>query len=214
MRERLLSHVRSNVVSYLALFVAMGGTSYAAVNLPKNSVGTAQLKNGAVTAAKVKPHSLTGRLFKPGQLPAGPQGPAGATGPRGETGPQGATGPQGSPGPQGLPGSARAYGQVQIDTSGHYYLVPGTTKGVVGITQGGGGNPAACIQLDPSIDASTAVVIATPNLRSGSSANWNNTALEASGLAYCSGTNVIEVDTSESNSPGSAVKSAFSFMVP
>ena len=40
------------VVSLIALFVALGGTSYAAITaVPKNSVGTPQLKNGAVTAA-------------------------------------------------------------------------------------------------------------------------------------------------------------------
>jgi hypothetical protein len=42
------------VVSLIALFVALGGTSYAAINsLPANSVGTRQLKNGAVTALKL-----------------------------------------------------------------------------------------------------------------------------------------------------------------
>ena len=42
------------VVSLIALFVALGGTSYAAINsLPQNSVGTAQLKNGAVTPPKI-----------------------------------------------------------------------------------------------------------------------------------------------------------------
>lgn len=42
------------VISLIALFVAVGGTSYAAINaLPKNSVGTKQLKNGAVTAGKL-----------------------------------------------------------------------------------------------------------------------------------------------------------------
>ena len=42
------------VVGIIALFVALGGTSYAAiVTLPKNSVGTAQIKNGAVTAGKI-----------------------------------------------------------------------------------------------------------------------------------------------------------------
>lgn len=41
------------VISLIALFVALGGTTYAAVNLPANSVGTAQLKNNAVTAAKI-----------------------------------------------------------------------------------------------------------------------------------------------------------------
>jgi hypothetical protein len=42
------------VISLIALFVALGGTSYAAISsLPANSVGTQQLKNGAVTAAKL-----------------------------------------------------------------------------------------------------------------------------------------------------------------
>jgi hypothetical protein len=49
------------VVATLALLVALGGTTYAAVVLPPNSVGTAQLKKGAVTAVKVKPGSLLAR---------------------------------------------------------------------------------------------------------------------------------------------------------
>jgi len=39
----------------LALFVALGGTSYAATQLPSNSVGTAQIRAGAVTPAKLSP---------------------------------------------------------------------------------------------------------------------------------------------------------------
>ena len=52
---KLLAHVRANLVAYLALFVALGGTSVAASNvlLPKNSVGTLQLKKGAVTKPKI-----------------------------------------------------------------------------------------------------------------------------------------------------------------
>jgi hypothetical protein len=38
----------ANVVATLALFVALGGSSYAAFVLPANSVGTQQLRNGAV----------------------------------------------------------------------------------------------------------------------------------------------------------------------
>ena len=45
--------VRKNAIAYLALFVALGGTSYAAINLPAGSVGTRQLRAGAVTAVKV-----------------------------------------------------------------------------------------------------------------------------------------------------------------
>ena len=54
------SHVRGNVVGYLALFVALGGTAFAAAALPPNSVGTPQLKNGAVTGAKVARQTLIG----------------------------------------------------------------------------------------------------------------------------------------------------------
>jgi hypothetical protein len=70
----------ANAVAIVALFVALGGTGYAAIKLPKNSVGTKQLKNGAVTAKKVKAHTLLATDFKPGQLPAGAQGPKGDPG--------------------------------------------------------------------------------------------------------------------------------------
>jgi hypothetical protein len=95
----------SLVISLVALGIALGGTGYAATQLPKNSVGTAQIKNSAVTGAKVKAGSLEASDFKAGQLPAGatgaqgPAGPAGATGPQGAPGPQGATGAQGPAGP-------------------------------------------------------------------------------------------------------------------
>jgi hypothetical protein len=48
------------VVACLALMVALGGTSYAAIKLPANSVGTKQLKKGAVTGVKVKKNALGG----------------------------------------------------------------------------------------------------------------------------------------------------------
>lgn len=48
--------------------------------LPQSSVGTAHLRDNAVTAAKVKDHSLLARDFKSGQLPHGAQGPPGPAG--------------------------------------------------------------------------------------------------------------------------------------
>jgi len=71
------------LISVLALFIALGGIGYAAFKLPKNSVGSKQLKNGSVTSNKVKDGSLLGKDFKAGQLPAGPAGPAGPQGPAG-----------------------------------------------------------------------------------------------------------------------------------
>jgi hypothetical protein len=95
--ELLRRHLSfANVVALIALFVALGGSAYAVTNLPKGSVGTAQLKNGAVTGAKVKKGSLLSSNFKAGQLPAGAQGPAGPTG---AAGPEGKSGPEGPAGP-------------------------------------------------------------------------------------------------------------------
>src|SRR5437016_8036282 len=60
------------IIALIALMVSLGGTGYAAFTLPRDSVGTQQLQNGAVTAAKVKRHSLTGaqiNLKKLGSVP-------------------------------------------------------------------------------------------------------------------------------------------------
>ena len=48
------------VVACVALLVALGGTSYAAIRLPANSVGTRHIKNGAVTSLKIKNNTITG----------------------------------------------------------------------------------------------------------------------------------------------------------
>jgi hypothetical protein len=59
---KLLTSLRPSpamVVACIALAVALGGTSYAAITLPKNSVGTKQLKKNAVTSVKVKANAIT-----------------------------------------------------------------------------------------------------------------------------------------------------------
>lgn len=58
----------ANVVACMALFVALGGVSYAAVKLPRNSVGARQLKNGAVTGAKLKAKAVTGAKLGTGAV--------------------------------------------------------------------------------------------------------------------------------------------------
>jgi hypothetical protein len=82
----------SNVISTLCLLLLLGGgTAYAATHLPKNSVGAAQLKKGAVIPTKLSAGAkmaLTGA-----QGPVGLPGPKGDRGDRGEKGDQGARGP-------------------------------------------------------------------------------------------------------------------------
>jgi len=110
----------ANVVATLALFVALGGASIAAVELlPKRSVGTKQLKKNAVTTKKVKNGTLLALDFRDNQLPAGEQGPPGqkgtagangANGATGATGPNGATGATGVSGATGLSGATGSTG--------------------------------------------------------------------------------------------------------
>ena len=48
------------LVAFVALLVALGGTSYAVATLPARSVGTRQLKDAAVTRAKIKNNAVNG----------------------------------------------------------------------------------------------------------------------------------------------------------
>jgi hypothetical protein len=73
----VLSRIRSqltyaNVVGTLALFIALGGSAYAAVTLPlpPNIVGTKQIKNKAVTPPKLASSTMSllkGRTGPPGR---------------------------------------------------------------------------------------------------------------------------------------------------
>jgi hypothetical protein len=95
----------ANVIACTALFVALGGTGYAAFKLPRNSVGKPQLRRDAVDSSRVKDHSLLAVDFKSGQLAAATSAATGATGPAGATGPTGPTGAAGTAGPAGRSGT-------------------------------------------------------------------------------------------------------------
>lgn len=88
----------SLVISLVALFVALGGGAYAA--LGPNSVGSTQLKRGAVTAPKIHPNAVGARQIKDGSI-----------GPRELSG--------------NLPGSLVAYALITPDG-----VVPGKSRGI------------------------------------------------------------------------------------
>jgi hypothetical protein len=63
----------ANVMATIAVFIALGGTSYAISKLPKNSVGPKQLKKNSVTTAKIKDGAVTGPKLTLSTLGAVPE---------------------------------------------------------------------------------------------------------------------------------------------
>lgn len=150
MLKGMTGYVRRHHIALLALFLALGGTSVAATSavLPRNSVGTVQLKNGAVTKKKINKKTVAALR--------GNRGARGAQGAPGVQGLQGLQGLQGVPGAQGVPGTARAYGRVDITGT-----EVSRSKGVVSISHPGVG--LYCILLDPSITFSATGAVVSPN---------------------------------------------------
>jgi hypothetical protein len=104
--KRLGRHLAHHSVAYVALFFALSGTAaVAATTIPRNSVGSLQVKD----------HSLLAKDFKKGQIPRGARGPAG---PAGAAGPAGPTGPAGPAGPAGSGGSAANYTIHKVTVAG------------------------------------------------------------------------------------------------
>jgi len=111
------------VVACLALGISLSGAAFAvSTALPRNSVGTVQLKNSAVNSAKVRNATLRAADFAPGQIPRGPQGSAGPQGPAGASGLQtiSGSGPSNSTSPksqqQDCPAGKRAIGGGAVIT--------------------------------------------------------------------------------------------------
>ncbi len=118
----------ANVAATLALFLALGGAAYAATRLPRNSVGSAQLKKGAVTASKIA--KGTRKQLRGERGPAGAQGQVGKTGARGAKGATGAAGAAGGNGPAyEVFGSGKA-----IATSGGAVLATNLAAGAYVVT--------------------------------------------------------------------------------
>jgi hypothetical protein len=122
----------SMIVALLALFVALGGSSYAAVRITStqiadNSIRSRDIHDNDLRSVDIRDHSLLAKDFAAGQLPSGAAGPAG---PRGEKGEQGA---------QGGPGVLKVYDTylpISLPANGTVRVLPYCDKGDV--ATGGG----------------------------------------------------------------------------
>jgi hypothetical protein len=170
------------VISLVALFVALGGTSYAAIRLPKNSIGTKQLKDGAVTRSKISSGTISSLR---GQT--GPQGPQGIQGPRGLQGVQGVKGNTGAPGQNG---TARAWAVVDnVGNISHSHNVTTVVKN---------GTGDYCVELDPSVPNSSTAAILTPYFADDTTAGNDITHLEYDGPCAPNGVRVLAYEVQAS----------------
>jgi hypothetical protein len=144
------------VVALVALFAGLGGTGYAALRLPGNSVGARQIRTGGVGTSEVRNHSLRDRDFKAGQLPRGPAGAQGVPGPRGPAGPKG---PVGTPGTSVAPAEAvrlvGAPGQPAFLNGWHSVDDDDPTYAAAGFFK----DPAGVVHLQGSVKSGTAAEI-------------------------------------------------------
>lgn len=122
------------VLSAVALFVALGGTSYAltvtSATVKNNSLTATDIKNNSLTGSDIKENSvgsgdvrngsLRRRDFRAGELPAG-------TAPTTPVTP----GTQGTPGTSGTPGSALAFARVAANGT----VDPATSRNIVAVSR-------------------------------------------------------------------------------
>jgi hypothetical protein len=120
----------------LAVFIALGGTGYAAFSLPRDSVGARELRNRSVSSKELRSNSVTSSKVRNGALTEQDLSPSaraslrGAAGERGPTGPRGLTGATGPAGPAGVTLTA------QVDARGRLFAGSATSA----VEQGAGGD--------------------------------------------------------------------------
>jgi hypothetical protein len=91
----------ANVVATLALFIALGGSAYAATALPRNSVGSAQIRANAVGPSELRRNAVTSTEIRDSSVSLRDIAAGARSALRGSPGLQGPIGPAGPAGPAG-----------------------------------------------------------------------------------------------------------------
>jgi hypothetical protein len=145
--RRVRTHLSyANVMATAAVFIALGGTSYAVTQLPKNSVGSKQIRSGAVGASEIRTGAVRSKDIRDRSVALKDISKAARGSLRGQTG---ATGPQGPPG-VGVTTLAAA-----VTAEGRYIRSKGTTADGTSHTSSG------VYKLDFNRDLSSCYVAAT-----------------------------------------------------
>ena len=177
MLGRITRHLSyANVMATVAAFVALGGSSYAALRVTGKQVADSSLtgrdiKNSSLSGADVKDGSLLAKDFRAGQLPAGQPGAQGATGPKGDKGDKGDTGETGA---KGDPGSALAFALIKPGVgpgSGTLDIVDETRS--KNVTDANVFHPQTGVYCFKDLPAAPKSVTATPQYESSSGGPGN-----------------------------------------
>lgn len=165
----------SMAVALTALFVALGGTGYAALSLPRNSVGTKQLRTGAVTAKKIKNGAVTAKKLNlsgvtvPNALHAGSADTATSAGHAGSADSATSAGHAGSADSAINAANLGGTPAARFQTFGSTLPSGATETGIWGVGGGGGGSPNVDVgtiefnpQLAAGLDGSHVIFVADP----------------------------------------------------
>jgi hypothetical protein len=188
----------------LALFIALGGSSYAAVRLgadtvrsreiARNAVKSSEIASSAVGSAEVRNASLQPVDFA--KLPTGPKGDKGATGPTGTRGPRGDKGDTGPPGSTGPPGTSAAT-NVLVRLSPPVDVAAGATQSITTLCEAGEkavGGGVSHVPADAASFVQATSSYPTPNGAGSTPTSWtvevfnqaaNPASVQFQGYAVC-----------------------------